>query len=235
MNIFLNKKVLSLGIFVVMILGACKKADYYYKDYIIERSYVGKVDSVWIKPGENRLKIYWLNSKDLTAKKIGFYWNGSQDSVITTIDNTSDTGSLEIDKLNEGDHLFNVLSFDDKGNHSLPLEISGTVYGNLYKNALFTQGIDHVVLFEDSVSVFWNNVKVEPVLLGNEIQYTDKNQKKQTAFTPFDLLQTTIYNVDTSREVSVRSLYRPDTNALDNIYSNAISYTLSELQEAASP
>lgn len=229
-NNFSINKTLHLGIFLIIILGSCTKADHFYKDYIIERTYVGKIDSVKIMPGENRMKLLWLNSKDLSAKNLIVYWNDKKDSVLTPINNKTDTSSFIIDNLEEGDYTFNIVSTDAKGNRSLPIEKNTTIYGKTYKNGLINQGIDHVVLFKDSAVILWNYVQVEPLLLGNEIEYTDKDNKKQVVFAPLNSLITTIYNVDTAKIASARSLYKPDPKALDDIYSKTVEYKLSEMQ-----
>ena len=227
-NSFSINKILGLGALLMVILNSCTKSDHFYKDYIIERTYVGKVDSVWIKPGENRMKMYWLNSKDLSANKLVLYWNDNKDSVIAPIDHAQDTGSFLLNNLEEGDYLFNIISTDTKGNRSLPIEKSVTIYGNTYRNGLLNQGIDHVVLFRDSAIILWNSIGTKTLLMGNEITYTDKDNKEQIVFAPHNSLITTIYNVDTTKEASVRSLYKPDGKALDDIYSNSAEFRLAE-------
>ena len=192
---FSINKMLKPGIFLVIVLivfNSCTKQDAFYKEYIIERTYVGKVDSAWILAGENRMKVYWLNSKDLSAKNLIVYWNDHKDSVVTPINNTTDTGSVIIEGLKEGDYIFNIVSTDAKGNRSIPIEKSTTIYGDTYRNGLLNQGIDHVVLFKDSVIIFWKNIEVKAQLIGNEIEYSDKNNKKQKVLTPFNTLTTPI-------------------------------------------
>ena len=223
---FSINKIFCAGIFFMVVLASCTKSDHFYKDYVIERTYVGKVDSVWIKPGENRMKMYWLNSKDLSAKDVIIYWNDNKDSAIAPLNNATDTGSFVLSNLEEGDYLFRIISTDSKGNRSLPIEKSATIYGKTYKNSLLNQGIDHVVLFKDSAIILWNNISVEATLVENEIEYTDKQNKKQVVSTPVNTLQTTIYNVDTTKMATVRSLYSPGSAALDHVYSNPAEYNL---------
>ena len=225
-NTFSINKIFCAGIFFLVVLASCTKSDHFYKDYVIERTYVGKVDSVWIKPGENRMKMYWLNSKDLSAKNLIIYWNDNKDSALAPINNVTDTGSFVLSNLEEGDYLFKIISTDSKGNRSLPIEKSATIYGKTYKNGLLNQGIDHVVLFKDSAIILWNYIQVEATLVGNEIEFTDKENKKQVVFAPLNSLQTTIYNVDTTKMTYVTSLYSPNKSALDNVYSNPVEYRL---------
>ncbi len=228
MNTFSINRTLKLGIFFLIVLTSCSKMDHYYKDYIIERTLVGKVDSVWIKPGENRMELYWLNSKDMTAKNLIVYWNDNHDSALAPINNAIDTGSFIINGLEEGDYLFSIITTDVKGNRSLPIEKSTTIYGNTYRNGLLNQGIDHVVLFRDSAIILWNAIGTKTLLVGNEIEYTDRNNKQQIVFAPLNSLITTIYNIDTTKKTSVRSLYKPDLKALDDIFSNPVEYRLAE-------
>lgn len=142
MNTRNSKSILGKGVLfcsaLIILLGSCTKMDYYYKDLVEigDRIYVGRVDSAWVSPGNERLKLNWRTPSDPNATQIIVYWNNNRDSVLAEIDHSADKGYLFIEGLEEGTYTLNVVTADDKGNRSVPIEKSAEVYGDKFQQKL---------------------------------------------------------------------------------------------------
>lgn len=200
----------------VLLFAACTKMDYYYKDYIIERNYVGKPDSIWIHPGDQRVQIGMLTPKDAEAKEWIIRWD-TKDSLVVPIDREVPEQTVIIDKLEERDYVFNAYTSDQKGKRSLPMELSCPVYGPAFRGTIQNRVLSHSVVFPDSVALVWNPM-VSNTLYGVEIRYTDKAGVEQTTSMSSGSLVNIVKDVDLTVPVSVRTMFRPHVNAFDYFY-----------------
>ncbi|MCO5286569.1 MAG: DUF4998 domain-containing protein [Chitinophagaceae bacterium] len=210
----------SIGIFFLSFFySSCTKMDYYYKDLVHIKDYVGKVDSVWINPGNNRVKVNWISPKDPTAQKVIVFWNNNRDSVIAPISKSADTSFVLIEGLTEGEYLLNVVTQDTEGNRSLPVELSTSVYGNNFQNSLRGRSRDHVVIFKDSVVVYWNE-SVSGSLVGVRMNYQNKDGEEVTILIPAAESRSVIPDMDVNKPVLLQSLFLPVAQALDTFYTS---------------
>src|SRR5690606_35636168 len=105
---------------------ACTPMDHYYSEFakLGDRVYVGKLDSVWLYSGYNRVKLAWESPSDPSINRVVIYWNAYRDSVEYTADNSVDTGGILIEGLSEGLMTLNAITYDRQGNRSLAREIN---------------------------------------------------------------------------------------------------------------
>lgn len=205
----------------VLFLTSCTKQDHFYKDYLIERTYIGMPDSIWIKPGDQRVLIEWYTPKDGQAKDMVIR-NGS-DSIVVEIDHTVDKQSVIIDNLEERDYVFNAYTSDRLTNRSLLMELSTQVYGDNYREAMTDRNLSHSVVFPtDSLALVWNNLGRPETLYGAEVEFTDNSGTKQQVFSSAPDNVIMLYDVDKDNPITFRSVYRPHENAFDNFYRDEI-------------
>src|SRR5699024_359477 len=128
-NIFSG--ILMIALFLG-VLVSCSKWDK-YKDFTKngEIVYTGKMDSVQIFSGRLRVQIKGLLPADPSINKCVISWNGEKDSVVFPIDK----GGKEMFfnqtfKVEEGVQNFKIQTFDSEGNSSVPVYVTGTVYGS---------------------------------------------------------------------------------------------------------
>lgn len=232
----MRKNITSIigGVFCagILLLTSCTKMDHFYKDYVVERTYIGKPDSIWVKPGENRVQVGILTPKDPAAQDLVVKWNGNADSVILPIDHSKATNSIILQNLEERDYVFNAYTRDALGNRSLIMELSSSVYGGTFRNTMREWNYSHSVVFSDSVVIVWAATNLLPeTLLGNEFEYTDDKGVQQTVFVDRSEMTTILYDADPNEEVKVRSVYMPHANAFENFYTetNALDFATSKL------
>lgn len=208
------------GIFCagVLFLISCTKQDHFYKDFVVDRNYIGKPDSIWVQPGEYRVLVGWVTPKDSEAKDIIIRWSRT-DSVVMAIDHNVEEQSVIIDNLEERDYIFNAYTTDRKGNRSLLMELSIPVFGDVYRSTLKERELSHSVFFpSDSIALVWNGKGLLETLYGSEIEYTDHTGAKQKVISQSTSTIGALHGVDSDEPITIRTTYRPHPNALDYFY-----------------
>ena len=199
----------------MLFMMSCTKMDHYYKDYIIERKYVGKPDSVWVETGDNKVRIGIRTPKDAEAKQIIVKWDG--DSAKFAINHNIAQQYFVIDNVSEGSHVFNINTSDDKGLYSVPMELSTTVYGELFKSTLNARELSHSIKFTDSVRLIWKNMASE-IVEGTEVAYTSKSGEATKVLTDFSNTVDMIKDVDLTKPITYRTAYKPSENSYEYFY-----------------
>jgi hypothetical protein len=118
------------------LLAACSKMDDTYKNFLNggEIIYTGKVDSLKVFPGKNRVLLSWYLISDPKITKCRVYWNQRGDSTEVAVKRTggTDTIRLLLDKLPENIYTFQVYTYDNAGHSSVKEEAIGNAYGDAY-------------------------------------------------------------------------------------------------------
>ena len=228
----MRKNIISIinGVFCagIVLLGSCTKMDHFYKDFVIERTYIGMPDSIWIEPGDQRVLIGWRTPKDGQAKDMVVRW-GNTDSVIFAIDADEDRQSIIIDNLEERDYTFIAYTSDRMGHRSLLMELNTEVFGDNYRASIRDRDLSHAVVFPvDSIAFIWNSLGQLETLFGTQIEFTNKSGTKQQVFSSVSEAVSMIQDVDPDQPISVRTVYRPHENALDNFYMDPVEIDLVE-------
>ena len=112
---------INLWLAICLFLIACDKMEDNYKQYLGEYNYSGKIDSLRVYSGFERVVLAWDNPKDQKSKKIRVIYG--PDSLVKDYDQLVD--SISIDNLNEGTgYEFIVYTLDAYGNLSVPTSIT---------------------------------------------------------------------------------------------------------------
>lgn len=199
-----------------------------------EKIYIGKVDSINVFPGNNRTKIrFWAS--DPRCKAVGFYWSPFNDSIIVDINKTSSTDSFELliggqeseKTIREGSYTLKILTFDKKGNRSIPFEKIIRIYGEKYQSSLSNRVLISNTYNSSNSSLLLNfGLPINTEDIGVRVSYTDDNGTPHQV--SFDNTETsapiTITDIDKTKEVAYSTLYVPNPLAIDtfNTTSKAI-------------
>ncbi|GGH08980.1 hypothetical protein GCM10011418_06730 [Sphingobacterium alkalisoli] len=198
--------------------------DHFYEDYIIERTYIGKPDSIWVQPGDQRVQIGMLTPKDAEARDLIIRWN-STDSMVFPIDHDVESQSVIIDNLEERDYVFNAYTIDRKGHRSLPMELSTTVAGPAYRTTITHRELDYSIIFRDSVALVWKAMSSE-TLFGVEIDFTDKAGVQQKTLVSSSTFASVVRDADPNESISVRTVFRAHPNAFEYFYTDPVEVDL---------
>lgn len=215
-------KYLLSTIIIILITQACKKQDHYYKDFIKDGEivYVGKADSVTVHPGNNRMKLSWhMSDPNITKMKI--YWNNRMDSLVLNVSEQTDSMSTLIENLEERNHQFQIYTLDDAGNTSIRVNAEGEVYGENYAATLLNRILDKTAYLNNTATISWFNAGAKTVR--TEIVYDDKNGVSHTKRVSPTESRTTLSLVNPGLVFKYRTLYLPDSLAIDTFYTTYIT------------
>jgi hypothetical protein len=211
-----------LLVLTAFILSACTKMDDYKKKYepngpII---YPGKLDSVHVFSGKNRVLLTGLFTSDPKIVKYRVYWNSKQDSIETPVTRTPgvDTAKLFIPGLPEGVMTFEIRTYDNDGHVSIPVTIAGNVYGDLYQTSLLNRGIANAEMQPNgSALITWADVNADDGLVSMKIKYIDRlNKSHDTLITSAPTgLKSSLPNFQPGSAISYSTTYLPNPTAID--------------------
>ncbi|WP_184546268.1 DUF4998 domain-containing protein [Mucilaginibacter sp. FT3.2] len=217
-------KIISYYLLVLaaLVTSACTKMDDYKKKYEANGPivYPGKLDSVQVFSGKNRVLLTGLFTSDPKIVKYTVYWNSKQDSIVTPVTRTSgvDTAKLLIPNLPEGVMSFEIRTYDNAGHISIPVTLAGNVYGDLYQSSLLNRGIANAEMQADgSALITWADVNADDGLVSMEIKYTDRFSKAHDTLitsTPTGLTSS-LPNFQPGNAISYNTTFLPNPTAID--------------------
>lgn len=214
-----------VSIWVLCIIVSCEPMDSTYKDFVKDGPimYLTRIssDSLIVRNGWERALISFPIVKDGRSTRIALALNQS-DTIRYDLAKNKRTDIL-LNNMREGSIIFSAWLEDGEMNKSLPTDFTGTIYGPQYQNYLLNRSIVSKTMMSgnliikysmllDSVSVAsrltWNQGDVKTT----KISYYNKEERD------------TLYNF-TGITFEMESLFVPDENALDSIWSKPIVYT----------
>lgn len=209
------------------LFSACSKMDHTYSDIIKDGEiiYTGKADSVKVYPGNERIALSWLLLPDPKIKFCKIFWNNGKDSTIIPIDRTSGTDSVYIvlDDLKEGTYTFSIFTGDGEGHTSVETKASGHVYGKQYAGGLSNRLIGSARWIDGHTSIIWQQAIGNTI--GVELSYTNSGGDVQTLFVPSAMDTTEIDDLKEGSQFKYRTLYLPDSAAIDTFYTDYSTFT----------
>ncbi|GAA4303590.1 DUF4998 domain-containing protein [Compostibacter hankyongensis] len=176
-------------------------------------------DSIQVFPGHNRIKISWQLLANPAIVKGKIFWNNGKDSVEVPVSQASGKMKLSavINSLDEGSYTFEIYTYDKAGNASIPVDTTGNVYGDAYISSLANRLIQNASIVGDKVKILWYKAP-EGRVLGTELSFTDQDGDTHLMEVPTDS-DTTTFNIHPQGDsLKYRTLYIPDSLAIDTFY-----------------
>jgi hypothetical protein len=152
---------------------SCKDMDETYKEFLVPNGlkYPQQPDSLKIQAGYNKVRLTWHKAKDPSVVRAEVYWNNYQDTLeVNSISLDQDIVTVDILNLDENSYTFYVRTFDADGNASVPVEITGTPYGEFYITKTTNRTISNALLNSDgSGTIIWAIKTTD--LIYSEVRY----------------------------------------------------------------
>lgn len=214
--------VLIMASTITLMFSSCTKEDDYKKfTEGGEIAYTGKLDSVTIYSGKNRVIIRGLFLADPKVTKCVIYWNNGADSVAIPVTRTQnvDTLTVELKNLIEGVHNFIIYTYDNLGNQSVPTYKAGRVYGDRYSGTLLNRPINNAFTDEAGLTLIdWGAMDRLSGIFATDMTYTDASNQQHTIRIPIDSVATRLNDFKEKTSIQFRTLFRPDTLSVDTFY-----------------
>ncbi|KQM76968.1 hypothetical protein ASE74_16990 [Pedobacter sp. Leaf216] len=198
---------------------SCTKSDDYKKfTEQGEISYTGKLDSVKIMSGSNRVYIRGLFLSDPKVTQCKIFWNNRADSVIIPVKKkyAIDTLKYFVENVKEGVQNFEIYTYDGIGNKSIPVYKTGRSYGARYQASLFNRPIESA--FTDAsgaTKISWQGMDRLTGVFATEVEYTNLNNVLKKIRTKIDETTTAIADIKPGTNLRYRTLFLPDTVSID--------------------
>jgi hypothetical protein len=214
--------VLFLFVIGITVLTSCTKMDD-FKKYSEggEISYTGRVDSLKIRSGRNRVLVQGLFISDRKVTKCKIYWNSRQDSLIVPVTRNLavDTLKIYVNNLFEGIYNFEVVTYDAAGNPSIPVVKSGVkVYGDNYAASLINMPTSDISLEGTITTITWGGLDKESGVQYMDVSYINNAGVKIRAKKLANVATATLLDYKYRSTFDYRTVYLPDTMAIDTFY-----------------
>ena len=192
-----------------------------------EISYTGKVDSLEVFSGRERLKVQGLFIGDPKIVEARIYWNGGKDSTVVPVERGAgiDTLSVILDNLPENIYNFEVRTFDAQGNKSIPVYAMGEVFGERYQQSLNNRPVISNILVGDSLTINYAGMDRTSGVIGTTVDYTNVDGEEENVFVPIDSSIATINNFQSGSEYEYRTVFLPEPTAIDTFYTESVAFT----------
>jgi len=205
-----------------MSLNSCKNMEGIYEEFVVPGGliYTGKPENPMIHSGYNRVKVTWTKSPDPNIITAKIFWNNYADSVIVQIPEEGTEVSLIIENLVEKNYSFFIVTYDNAGHSSIPVEVMGTVYGEKYLSNLLNRPIISSEMNEEGkVLLEWGAADITGGAIDVNFYYYDDNNEK--VFIDVDIDETiTEFEGDMDKEYFYQTAYLPDSLSIDVLYTN---------------
>lgn len=219
----MKKYFILLGILLIIleVMTACKDMDDIYRDFVVPGGiiYTGRAISPIVYPGHNRVKVSWLKGADPNITKARLFWNNNTDSLEIAIPPDSDTINVIINDLAEGFYSFFIKTYDDEGSSSVPVEVSGSVYGENYQAGLLNRSVLESIIDKGIVTIQWGNADILNGAVASEVKYVNTEGNATVRKVWVDEYTTTLSDYDADTEsMEVRTIFVPALAVDDTTY-----------------
>lgn len=230
-------KIYRIKIFLAFIVGAilssCDGIDSTYKEFLKDSDilYPGRVDSVEVYPGKERVKFSFQLSSDPKVKKLRVYWNGMQDFVEETIslEEIGQRKEILVPQINEGEYTFYFRTYDHNDRASITTEAFGRVYGDKYISNLKNRTIANISMqLNGDMLVQWDPV-FNNTIWYSTIEYTDSDGKTVSVKVENEEEEVYLSGLKPGDKIQVFTTHLPE-NGLDGVNAQTVEYTMPEYE-----
>ncbi|MGS2761510.1 DUF4998 domain-containing protein [Sinomicrobium sp. M5D2P9] len=228
----MNRNNIKTGLYGIVLcffaVLSCSEMDD-YKEYVRdgEISYTGKIDSLKIYSGRNRVRVEGLFKADPKITECRIYWNDRADSLVIPVTKTANLDTLRtlIEGLDENIYNFEIRTYDQLGNSSVPVYATGTAYGQRYQASLINRPVNKSDLYAGDLTatVAYAGMDLTSGVFATEIIFMDGNDGEHILRVPIDSTGVEIENYKIGTEYQYRTLFLPDSTSIDTFYTDYTS------------
>ncbi|MCF0173012.1 MAG: hypothetical protein HUJ91_04695 [Bacteroidales bacterium] len=216
---------LFLTLAVAALFFSCTKQDEVYQEWVKIGGYTypQKPRNVTLETGWNRLRISWPRPTDQSVIRSKVYWDNYTDSIEFAYSDSKFEGLdyvfVEPEGLDETSHTFAIVNYDKAGNASIPFEISGQAYGDIYKDGLANKSIKSI-----EVGGILTLGSSTSELVKTLIRYQDRSGKLVVMEYPLDADNITLANAADFSTIEQCSAFLPQTG-IDTVWTEWTLYS----------
>ena len=212
------------NIWLLCSIVSCEPMDATYKDFIKDGPimYLTRLskDSLLVQNGWERIQITFPVIKDGRSTRIALALNQS-DTIRYDLAKDQKTKIL-LNDLREGSMILSAWLEDNESNKSLPTDFTGTVYGTQYKSYLLNRPIVSKTMNSGNLIIKYSML-LDSTLVASKLTWTEGDKQKTKVSFYYPSGEDTLFNFKGDSFV-METLYAPDKNVLDSIWSKPVTY-----------
>ena len=218
---------LMLLCFVSFFVVGCSSMDDTYKDFDKDGPilYLTKIQAgdVLVQGGWYRSQLTIPHIKDMRASKILIKWNNGRDSLRTDLNSNGKTTIL-IEDLREGSFIFTCRLEDNEGNKSLNTDITSSTYGDVYQSFLNNRAIINKSVSNNNLTLSFSDL-IDSTAVASSFTWNNGTDDVSETFY-YDESNKIILNTVKSTTFKMKTLYLPEKQSLDNVWSDEQEFTV---------
>lgn len=207
--------------FIILLISTiygCSDMDADYKNFIKDGEiiYTGKMDSVVILSGKERVFITGVFISDPNITQCRIYWDSRTKHVDVPVERVNGVQKFKQEiPLPEKLYNFEIFTLDQNGNISVPVSASGKSYGEKFQTSITNRLITSAEMDETgSVTIGWLPIDKTLGAFATEITYVNTEEQTCKVVTSVDEEQTILPKFGDD-QFSFQTLYLPDTLCVD--------------------
>jgi hypothetical protein len=168
--------------------------------------YAPKVDSVAAHSGFKKIELeVFIKTQKIDVVKIT--WNNGQNEEEISVKNQPGVYKKVIEDVAEDNYVFYLVSLDSYGNKSLPFEVSGSAYGDQFKNQFKNRLITKTVRAGNLIRISWGVADISKDPLYTEVVYTASDETEKIIQVPVSETTTEIPDLESGTSFKYRTAY----------------------------
>lgn len=203
---------------IIPIFFSCSKWDD-FKKYVEagEIVYTGKMDSLKVYSGKERVMLYGLLKADPKISKISVSWDNGADSILYDYvkQNPAVDTFIRTFPVEEGVKSFKVVTYDNVGNKSVDVYAVGTSYGENFRRRLANRNISSIDFSDNGTTVNWEVMDLVTGPQYTEVVYTDAGGTERKVMAPVSQGSAFLNGLTMSTTIRYRTIFKPDATAID--------------------
>ena len=238
----MEKNIIAI-LFILLTIGlySCKDMNSIQDQYLEngEIDYVGRLDSIKTYSGKDRIKFeYWIT--DPRSTKLHITWNqpeAMEKTITIPVHEASEMLEYTLggdSDLVENNYTFIFVSESDAGVLSIPMEVLGNVYGDMYQESLTSRRISDINYVDDILKITYNE-ETDETNIGVRLNYFNVENEPVVIFYGNDELasQIEITDIDPTKGATYQTAYLPEETAIDTFFTEPVVLEIKQITNVA--
>ena len=213
------------NIWILCSVVSCEPMDATYKDFIKDGPimYLTRLsqDSIIVRNGWERVQISFPIIKDGRSTRVALALN-QNDTLRYDLVKEKRTNIL-LENMREGSIILSAWLEDNESHKSLSTDFTGVIYGAQYKSYLLNRPIVSKTMTSGDLIIKYSML-LDSTLVASRLTWQDGDIQKTKVSYYYPSATDTLFNFKGDSFI-METLYAPDKNVLDSIWSKPVTYS----------
>lgn len=213
----ININILLLIAIIMGVISGCDDMETIHEEYLMgEKIYAGKLDSLIVYSGYNRVKIVGQTKYIGNSTECIVAW-GDQEQVFPINEISSGMFEVYIENLEERSYEFTVYTKDSEGNSSILQTTKGKAIGGIFKDSQMHRRITGYVFSGAYFSANWADKAESPYVVSTFFSYETNNGQMKTIEVASDDVSVPLFNWKAGGKLEILSKIITGEQGIDTV------------------